>query len=365
MKPDLAFLTGSGFAQAAAARSRIPSIALEERAAAGRRYDSVEDYAADLARRTVCLTLLAGAGTRWRASIAAAASAAAPAPGEAGRALDPAAGRALDPARPRGLYPVRDFLRPGGAALPIAAYAIEATRGLGRRVIVVRGWEREIDEELLRPMGVDPSQRSFFEQDAPFGSPLGHGDAAWQCRALWRDSEYVVANFGGDANSRLTVMSSLMAIDALRASGTVVDLIVPAARSDAPAYPIRIDEEGLPRGFAHAKLKGSEGRSMPGYANVGVRIYAARALLEKVESIRSRFWTESRGYAIPGNDPAGREFALDNVDDELAVEGRARILASASADEMRPVKSLDDIPAFESAVERVVLSDNEAMRSTR
>ncbi len=341
MNADLAYLTGRGFAQAASARSRIAAMALEESAAAGRAYASVGDYAAELARRTVCLTLLAGAGTRWRASIA-------------------AAGRGLDPARPRGLYPLRDFLRPGGSTLPIAAYAIEATRGMGRRVIVVRGWEREIDEELLRPLGVESSERSFFEQDAPFGSPLGHGDAAWQCRALWKDADYVIANFGGDANSRLTVISSLLAIDALRASGRSVDLLVPAARFEAPAYPIRIDEEGIPRGFGHSKLKGSGGGSGPGYANVGLRIYSASALLEKVESIRSRCWADGEGYAIPGNDPAGREFALDNVDDELAAEGRARMLAAATSYELCPVKSLEDIPAFESAVERVVASDRAA-----
>ncbi len=361
MERTLEFLTGKGLDLAASERSRIAGIALAERAASGRAFGSVGGYAEDLGRRTVCLTLLAGAGTRWKASIRAAASAAAAEPGTGAAEPGRPAGRALDPERPRGLYPVPDFLRPGSASLPIAAYAIAATRGLGRRVIVVRGWEREIDEELLLPLGVDPAERAFFEQAAPFGSPLGHGDAAWQCRALWKDADYVIANFGGDANSRLTVLSSLLAIDALRASGSGVDLLVPAARFESPAYPVRIDEEGLPRGFGHGKLKGGGGRPGPGYANVGVRIYAASALLEKLESIRARFWVEGEGYAIPGNDPAGREFALDNVDDELAAEGRARILASASPDELCPVKSLDDIPAFAAAIERVVASDRAAV----
>jgi hypothetical protein len=232
-------------------------------------------------------------------------------------------------------------------------------------VLVVRGWEREIDEEILKPMGVMPSEREFFEQDAPYGKPLGHGDAAWQCRSLWAGADYVVANFGGDASSRVTALSALLAMDAMVSSGLELDLLVPAARLDAPAYPIALDGECLPRGFGHAKLRGRAAAPGPGYANVGLRLYRARALLEKVESMRSRCWVEGSGYAIPGNDPEGREFALDNVDAELAAEGRARILAIAMPQELAPAKSLDDIPAFQAAVERVVSSDLESMRLTR
>ena len=73
--------------------------------------------------------------------------------------------------------------------------------------------------------------------------------------------------------------------------------------------------------------------------------------------MHSRYWVEGQGYAVPGNDPAGREFALDNVDTELAAAGRARILALARSDELTPAKSLDEVPAFEAAVERVVAGD--------
>jgi len=227
-------------------------------------------------------------------------------------------------------------------------------RGLGRHLIVVRGWEAEIDAEILLPLGIAPGERDFFTQDAPFGKPLGHGDAAWQCRGLFRAADYVIANFGGDANSRRTILSSLLALDALRASGEEVDLMMPAAPLDSPAYPIGLDEEGLPRSFGHAKLLGKAQAQGPGFTNVGVRVYSAPALLEKLESFRSRFWVEGSGYAIPGNDPEGREFALDNVDAEMASEGRARILAIARPEELTPAKSVDDIPAFERAVESVI-----------
>lgn len=333
-------LAGRGLAEASSLRARVAEIALSERnASASPGYASVDEYLAGLAGRTVCLTLLAGSGSRWVKSLAAA-----EARGE---------GRGFDPARPRGLYPVRDFLG-DRENLPIAAYAIAAVRGLGRHLIVVRGWEAEIDAEILAPLGISPSERDFFTQAAPYGKPLGHGDAAWQCRGFFRGADYVIANFGGDANSRRTVLSSLLALDALRAGGKAIDLMMPAAPLDSPAYPIGLDEEGLPRSFGHAKLQGKAPAQGRGYTNVGVRLYSAPALLAKLESFRSRYWVEGSGYAIPGNDPEGREFALDNVDAELAVEGRARVLAIAGSAELTPAKCVGDIPAFERAIESVI-----------
>jgi hypothetical protein len=356
MESRLDRLCGPAYAEAPSRRADIAALALAERSASRPGFASISDYAADLARRTVCLTLLAGSGSRWTKSLAAA-----EARGE---------GRPFDPAKPRGLFPVRDFLGLGGR-LPIAAYSLAAVRGLGRHLIVVRGWEAEIDAEILAPLGIGSGERDFFTQEAPFGKPLGHGDAAWQCRELLRGADYVVANFGGDANSRRTILSSLLALDALRSSGAEVDFLLPAAPLESPAYPIGLDAGGLPRSFGHAKLQGGrapapvrepEGSRGPGYTNVGVRVYRAPALVERLESFRSRYWVEGSGYAIPGNDPEGREFALDNVDAELAAEGRARILAIARPEELTPAKSVDDVPAFERAIESVVAEDAELRR---
>jgi hypothetical protein len=172
----------------------------------------------------------------------------------------------------------------------------------------------------------------------------------------------VVTNFGGDANSRRTILSSLLALDALRAIGAEADMLMPAAPLDSPAYPIGVEKDGLPRSFGHSKLQGETSaarRSGPGYTNVGVRVYSARALLEKAEHFRARYWIEGKGYSIPGNDPEGGEFALDNVDAALAEEGRARILAAARPEELTPAKTLGDVPAFERAVESVVAEDGE------
>jgi hypothetical protein len=357
MESQLELLTGRLYAQAVGDRRNVASMALalrnEAARAAGRAaLASVNDYLAEVAGRSVCLTLLAGSGSRWVKSLAA----------KDGRPIELAAeAAAFDPARPRGLFPVRDLLgdKRSSGRIPIASYALAATEGLGRRVIVVRGWEAEIEAEILGPLGADPASAAFFTQAAPYGKPLGHGDAAWQCRSLWSGADYVIANFGGDANSRRTVLSSLLALDALRSSGLAVDLLLPATRLPAPAYPIQLDAGGLPRSFGHAKLQGHLGPEPAGfgYTNVGLRVYSAPALLEAVLSFRERYWVEGAGYAIPGNDPEGREFALDNVDALLASEGRARILAIAKPEELTPAKSVDDLPAFERAIRSVVEED--------
>jgi len=343
MEARLDELTGRLYTEALSCRFALSDIALAER----RHFASTKEYATELSRRTVCLTLLAGSGSRWVKSLAAA-------KGE---------GTGFDPMRPRGLFPVRDFLHgEGKSKAPIASYALAAVDGLGRHLVVVRGWEAEIDDEILSPLGIGKGDRDFFTQDAPFGKPLGHGDAAWQCRDLFRGADYVVTNFGGDANSRRTILSSLLALDALRASGHRVDLLIPATRLESPAYPIGLDASGLPRSFGHAKLQGHGQAAGPGYTNVGVRIYSAPALLREVEAFRKSYWVEGSGYAIPGNDPEGHEFALDNVDALFASEGRARILAIARPEELTPAKSVEDIPAFERAIESVVAEDSDLRR---
>ncbi len=336
MTSSLVRWTGTEHGKAFDRRGSLLSRALEENR---RGIRSLPEYLDYLSGRTVCLTLLAGAGSRWTDSLKAAA-----AEGRAPR---------FDPSRPRGLFPVRNSLGRGPDPIPIAAYAVDAFRGLGRRVIVVRGWEDEIDREILAPLGIPPSERRFFTQEAPLGKPLGHGDAVWQCRELWKDAEYVLVNFGGDASSPFTARAALAVLDALVSREEPVGLLLPAARLENPAYPISLDSYGRPTAFGHAKLSGATVMAAPGWANVGLRAYKASSLYALCETIRAEHWKDGEGYSIPGNDPAGREFALDNVDARLA-EGRlVRLLATALPEELTPVKSLADVPAFEAAAARV------------
>jgi hypothetical protein len=313
---------------------------------------------ADLYANTCCLTLLAGAGTRWVRSLAAAKKRYGVQPGDYYERL--VAGFPLE--APRGLFPVRNFMAVEPERIPLAAYAVDAVRGLGRHVLVVRGWETEIRSGIIRVLGIADGQASFCTQGVgPSGKVLGHGDAAKQSRERWRQSNYLVANFGGDANSPLTALTSLLTIARMNEIGVDVGLLLPVARIGNPVYPIILDDEGLPQSFGHDKLGGTaavHGSLKPdpdgfAYSNVGIRVYRTDALLAAMEEIVNLYWREGIGYSIPGNDPEAHEFALDNVDALLATRGQARILAIANPEELTPVKSFDEIGNFEAAVEKV------------
>lgn len=300
-------------------------------------------YPPALRARVACVTLLAGSGSRWVESIREA------------RAAGVDVG--FDESKPRGLFPVRNFIGEWPERLPIASYALRAVRGLGRGVIVTRGFEAEIESSILRPLGYRSGAYAFREQAVREGKPRGHGDAAFQCMDLWSDKEFVIFNFGGDASNPLTAALGLAFMAALDAGGEAPGLLLPVARKPSPAYPIRVDGEGRPLSFGHAKLKASSAADGTddgmAYTNVGVRVYRAAELAEAITELRRRHWTAERGYALPGNDPAGGEFALDNVDEYLAERGRARLLYVARPEELSPVKSLADIPRFEADIEAV------------
>jgi hypothetical protein len=312
----------------------------------------------ELRAATACLTLLAGAGTRWVRTLSAAKSRVGSSPrDEFERAV-----AAFPLEAPRGLFPVRNFIERGGPRVPLAAYAIDAFRRLGRQVIVVRGWEAEIRAEVLGALGMAPGDARFcMQREGPSGKVLGHGDAARQARPLWEGSRYVMTNFGGDANSPLTAALALQALAALDAAGEDVALVIPVASILNSAYPIRLDGEGFPRAFGHDKLGGAgssaagTGVSGDGYAytNVGIRVYRTADLAAAIEEVEEKYWDPKIGYSIPGNDPGGREFALDNIDALLAERGKARILAVANPEELTPAKSFDEIEHFEEATEKV------------
>jgi len=346
MNIDFDALTTTGHADCFSLRGELVAAAAQAAGDSG-----AAACRARLAGKTACITMLAGSGSRWVSSLAEAQAA----------GHHPEA----DPAAPRGLFPVPNAMGFGPDPVPIAGYALAAVRDLGRHVVVVRGWEREIEERILRPLAYAEGSWTFATQEALGGKPRGHGDAAFQTMESWAGSDYVIVNFGGDASSPLTALSSLAVLDALtrRLGDDAPGLLMPAAYVEAPAYPVAVDERGLPRRFGHAKLQGAAASSGSGggYTNVGVRVYRTAVLRGMIGRIRRDYWTAGRGYAIPGNapagdDPAGGEFALDNVDALLASEGRARLLAVARPAELSPVKSVADLPRFGQDV-RIVCAD--------
>jgi len=312
---------------------------------------------ADLRSQTCCITFLAGAGTRWVKSLAAAKEKVDRPPADDYSRLV----AEFPIAAPRGLFPVRNFITATPPRVPMAAYAVDAFKGLGRQIFVVRGWEAEIKELVIDLLGVDERSMSFFTQrEGPWGKVLGHGDAARQSMGLWGDSRYLLTNFGGDASSPLTALASLLALVELEAAGEKAGLLLPVAEIENPTYPVILDDQGLPRAFGHDKLGGAGTPGLQGfsssessYTNVGIRAYRTDALAAAIEEIVASSWSEDTGYSIPGNDPEGHEFALDNVDALLASRGEARILAIANPEELTPAKSFDDIGSFEMAAKKV------------
>lgn len=348
MSIDFNELTMTGLARGMSVRGILPVVAAS---AAG-----LSDMAAltrRLASRTTCLTLLAGSGSRWVSSLK--------------KAQSGGSFTQIDPAAPRGLFPVFNAMGFGPDQIPIAGYALAAVRDLGRHLLVVRGWEREIETQILRPLSYADGSWNFATQDAPGGKPRGHGAAAFQTMDSWAGSEYVIVNFGGDSSSPLTALSSLAVLDALteQLGDDAPGLLMPAAFVPEPAYPIQLDDVGLPRRFGHAKLQGLQsatptagGSMQGGYTNVGVRVYRSSALKQAIGQLWRDYWTMDHGWAIPGNaysgnDPDGGEFALDNVDALLAAEGKARLLAIALPQELSPVKSLEDLPRFQRDIAQV------------
>ncbi len=257
----------------------------------------------------------------------------------------------------------------------VYAYAFDAVRRIERHIVVVRGWEKEIDEFALAPAGIATATREFFTQrGGPDGQVYGHGDAALQCEELWENARYVVTNFAGDANSAITVELALRAFAQFDARGIEIGAIIPVAYVDAPSYPVYLNREGFPIGFWHSKLAGQvpTGRPAP-LTNVGIRVYRgdifARALHEMETKYRSRVAQDSPSkdseglvsssagtallWNIPGNDPTKHECALDNVDNYLAAQGLVRVMPISLPRELAPMKALSEYNDFVRATREV------------
>lgn len=306
--------------------------------------------------------MLAGAGTRWLKSIEEAGLL----PGE------------YNPEMPRSLYPVRNYTPFGPSHAAIGIYALAALKGLGRHLLIVRGWEAEMKNAILEPLGIGETDYRFEKQEEFEGKPRGHGDAAWQAMKGWKDAEYIIVNFGGDASSPGTAFTSLAVMDTLWREGIKPSLLLPVAIMDNPPYPVSVNDSGLPLAFGHAKLDArrggastgeSGGEPAPGgcpqmggqrgqppgakpqaYSNIGLRLYRASELALLLDEMARLYRKPDGLWEIPGNDPESGEFALDNADLVFANRENARILAIARAEEITPVKTLQDLSLFEKAV---------------
>jgi len=292
--------------------------------------------------RTATVTMLAGVGTRWLDSLK-------------GRELP--VGYSLD--MPRSTYPIEDVTR-SGENIPIGSYNLRALKDLGRHFIVW-GSHKDAIENIVRQAGIEDAV--FVEQSKKgFPKPLGHGDAMAQVVPyLDPEIKFVVANFGGDANSRETVLTSLLVLAAMQEVEEKLAPwgILPTTLVQGAKYPIGLNADGFPVSYGHQKLKGAADSSGEMPTNVGVRLYSRAPMVDAIDYFtQPEFFDPGSGYAIPGN--AANELALDNVDDYMSVnnEGRSRqkfrILNIAGREETVAVKGADDIDAF-LAAQKIIL----------
>jgi len=307
--------------------------------------DELPKLSREIASNTISITFLAGAGTRWKASLIKA------------KENPDAANFPLE--MPRGLFPVPDFLegKKGARRVAMAAYAFDAVRRAERHIIVVRGWEREIDAQAVIPAKIPLARRVFFTQRAGAdGQVHGHGDAALQCAALWEHSRYVITNFAGDTNSALTAELVLRAFSKFDELGIEIGAIIPVAHTESPSYPVYLDKNGFPVGFWHEKLAGSKPAAIPtSLTNVGIRVYRADWLKRALRELQQQYYDAASGgfWNIPGNDPSKHECALDNVDNFLAGKGLARVMPISLPRELTPLKALSEYEVFVRAIREV------------
>ena len=326
----LNWFTSRGWNSARGARDVITRAALDVLG-----YGSVEECIKELSPQVATVTFLAGAGTRWVTSL-------------------PKNVTNWDAKKPRCLFPVEDVLNPG-TKIPIGVYNLRPLRGLGSHYIVW-GTEEQKIEDLVNMSGIDKPQ--YFHQSTRGGDkPLGHGDAMLQLMPhIPCDIKYVIANFGGDVNSRKTIEISLMVLAAMQNSDDYRERIsglLPTANVNNPIYRVKINEEGLPTYFVQQKLLGDVIISGWGQSNIGVRIYRRSSLENVLGWIQQMYNLYDDYRMLPGNERKEMpEFGLDHVDGRMAHTGAFRTLAIADKEEVgemgerTAVKEYSDIPSF-------------------
>ena len=208
------------------------------------------------------VALLAGASSRWVKSIQA--------QHDAGQSLG------IDIDKPRCLANVTDVLHEG-ATIPIGAYTVRALHGLGKMFIIWGTYPKDI-ESMVKDCGVDDA--TYVQQAIHPGQikPLGHGDALIQTWDHFSCGiEYLVTCFGGDAQNRETILTSMIVFMALQKldENRRPHALIPSTYMymEEPKYPIQLNKNGFPASFVQPKLQGQKLPAGSYLTNVGVRMY--------------------------------------------------------------------------------------------
>jgi len=249
-------------------------------------FSTLKDFLAAVKKDTVVVTALAGAGSRWIESIHKS--------GNQQIVTD----RHIDPEAPRCLTRVKDVLHPEehkrNPYTAIGVYNLKAMEGLGQQVVMYGGEtdrdanrnRMEIIRDVLLPAGV--SARFSRQHIYPHNKkPSGHGDILMQLFAdsemadVLKDKKYVIANFGGDANSFRTATLSLLSMYVFNKYGHSVGSFIPTATVPGEGvipYPLYLDEDSfLPVDTINPKDDGPDYKPegiASRFSNVGVRLYS-------------------------------------------------------------------------------------------
>lgn len=323
-------------------------------------FENMRDFLETVAPKTVIVTFIAGAGSRWVKSLQ--------------ENPDLIQQYGIVEGYPRALANVKVGEE---EQVPIAVYNLLAVSGLGTQIIVYGGStdeEAENNRKLIEQEIVERVKNKisgfmepvFIRQRIHPGQqkPLGHGDALLQIiksdegREALEGKRYIITNFGGDPNSYRTAVLSLLAMYVLDNNNLNIGVLIPTAiASDTPPYGIFIDGNGLPAGVSHKKenIKSSKETEPTNQTNVGMRFYLLDPLTQTAQPYEDLYDQIARGNSTVSY-PNG-ELKLDHFDGDMMRKRQALTFLIAGRDEIEAVKTVDCIPSFEKAMREILKRD--------
>jgi hypothetical protein len=351
-------------------------------------FHSDEEFIAAIAPQTAIVTIMAGDATRWSESLE-----------TAGRG--PLEQYGVPVGTPRPLVYVENLLPEyfSGDRMPSVAVNLEAMKGLGTQVVVLRPehpnvvkkmdgrvpgrttYVDRIKREVLLPLEMAADTHVTLQRPVPlqYGirktgpdfRQLGHADALIQVsrrkqpdgsdsRAALaiRNSKYLVTKFNNDLSSRDTAVDSLLLRYVLDkyGMGEQISVILPTADMESK-YPVYVNNGGIPLTIGHNKvevIRDRSGEAWFGPNNIGVRVYRTQDIMDILDDVDSKRTEETyydvallpNGEFVGGPDSKRtdfppetialeKEFILDWVDLALMRQGKARQFCVADPEEIR------------------------------
>lgn len=329
--------------------------------------DNMASFLQKVKKDTLVITAVAGAATRWKKSIAE--------PQNEAIVRD----RNINPDAPRCMALVQDYDQPD-QMIPIGTYNLRAVHDLGDQVVVYGGGNPEqamvhrlqLYNELISPMKANV--RLYKQKIYPNKEkPSGHGDLLLQIfkdpsmSEIIKGKKYVIANFGGDANSYQTAVLSLLTMYVLDEYGISLGSFIPTTipttiptEQEKDFYPLYTDSNGIPTNSYHPKDdKVKPDGSPSGQTNVGFRLYSMEQLMKVMRPYEEAQARMERGEDIEY--PVG-ELKQDHFD-QACMQGlgmNALVAPIAIGEEIiHTPKGVDNLAQFEADMRVVHQKDFE------